>query len=443
MKKNYSYRHIWNVSYPIMIGLLAQNVINVTDTAFLGHVGEVELGASAMGGIYYVCFFTIFFGFSIGAQIIISRRNGENNHSAIGPVMMQGAIFLLALALLTIAFMFFFNGHILRFIISSEVILEATMTYIQWRMLCLVFGSLNVMFRAFFVGIIKTKVLSAHAIILAIANVILDYLLIFGKFGFPEMGIKGAAIASIFAELIAALFIIIYMLATVDLKKYGFTRIVSIDFGLLKNVLKISIYTMFQFFISMATYYLFFIVIERQGHQQLAIANIVRSIYIVMFIPLNALSGTTNALVSNIIGEGRVGEVMSLIRRIARMLFLIMTASALLLCLFSKSIIAVYTNDIALINGSVPAIYVVAIAVIIGSIGCSYFNGISGTGNTKAALMLELGVLAIYTVQIYVMGVHFKLPVHLCMTGEIVYFAFLFAGSALYLRFADWKKKKI
>ena len=58
----YTNKQIWNVSYPIFLSLLAQNVINVTDTAFLGRVGEVELGASAMGGLYYICAFTIAFG---------------------------------------------------------------------------------------------------------------------------------------------------------------------------------------------------------------------------------------------------------------------------------------------------------------------------------------------------------------------------------------------
>ena len=50
----YTNKEIWNVSYPIFLGLLAQNIINVTDTAFLGRVGEVELGASAMGGLFYM-----------------------------------------------------------------------------------------------------------------------------------------------------------------------------------------------------------------------------------------------------------------------------------------------------------------------------------------------------------------------------------------------------
>ena len=76
----YTNKQIWNVSYPIFLSLLAQNIINVTDTAFLGRVGEVELGASAMGGLYYICVFTIAFGFSTGSQIVMARRNGERRY---------------------------------------------------------------------------------------------------------------------------------------------------------------------------------------------------------------------------------------------------------------------------------------------------------------------------------------------------------------------------
>ena len=96
----YTNKEIWNVSYPIFLGLLAQNIINVTDTAFLGRVGEVELGASAMGGLFYICVFTIAFGFSIGSQILIARRNGEGRYKDVGPVMIQGGTFLLGLAVL-------------------------------------------------------------------------------------------------------------------------------------------------------------------------------------------------------------------------------------------------------------------------------------------------------------------------------------------------------
>ena len=441
--QTYSNKHIWNVSYPIIIGLLAQNIINVTDTAFLGRVGEVELGASAMGGIFYICLFTIFFGFSTGAQIIIGRRNGEKNYKAIGPVVVQGFFFLMILAIVLFGLSWLYVGDIMRIMISSEAVWEATITFLQWRILGFFFDVFNVMFRAFYIGITKTKILTANALVMAITNVALGYVMIFGKLGFPEMGIKGAAIASVISELASTLFFIIYTLSKVDYKKYGFKFLLFIDFKLLKQVLGISIYTMFQYFISMSTFFLFFIIIERQGEHSLAIANIVRSIYIVMFIPLNALSATSNTLVSNIIGEGRVKEVIPLIRRISKLSFIIMLTYVFLLCLFPKLVLSIYTNDISLINESVPSIYIISKALIISSIASVLFNSISGTGNTKSALILEMGVLVAYTIFIYIIGIHLKLPVHICFTAEILYFIGILIGSALYLYFADWKKKKI
>ena len=440
---SYSNRHIWNVSYPIIIGLLAQNIINVTDTAFLGRVGEVELGASAMGGIFYICLFTIFFGFSTGAQIIIGRRNGEKNYNAIGPVMIQGFVFLMILAVILFVLSRLFVGDIMRVMISSKAVWEATITFLQWRIIGFFFDVFNVMFRAFYIGITKTKILTLNALVMATTNVVLGYIMIFGKLGVPEMGIKGAAIASVISEFASTLFFIIYTLTKIDYKKYGFKFTISIDFNLLKNVLAISIYTMFQYFISMSTFFLFFVIIERHGEHSLAIANIVRSIYIVMFIPLNALSATSNTLVSNIIGEGKVKEVMPLIRRISRLSFVIMLVYVLLLCLFPTLVLSIYTNDISLINESIPSIYVISVALIISSIACVLFNSISGTGNTKSALILELGVLAAYMVFIYIIGICLELPVHFCFCAEILYFVGLFIGSVAYLRFANWQKKKI
>ena len=118
----YTNKEIWNVSYPIFLGLLAQNIINVTDTAFLGRVGEVELGASAMGGLFYICVFTIAFGFSVGSQILIARRNGEGRYKDVGPVMIQGGIFLLGLAVLMFGLTHLLAPSIVRLLISSDSI---------------------------------------------------------------------------------------------------------------------------------------------------------------------------------------------------------------------------------------------------------------------------------------------------------------------------------
>ncbi|GAE22494.1 integrase [Bacteroides pyogenes JCM 10003] len=171
----YTNKQIWNVSFPILLSLLAQNIINVTDTAFLGHVGEVALGASAMGGLFYICVFTVAFGFSTGSQIVIARRNGEERYTDVGPVMIQGSMFLLAVALFLFGFTQAFGGDIMRLLISSEPIYEGTMEFLEWRIYGFFFAAVNVMFRALYIGITRTKVLTINAAVMALINVILDY----------------------------------------------------------------------------------------------------------------------------------------------------------------------------------------------------------------------------------------------------------------------------
>ena len=164
----YSNKDIWNVSYPILLALLAQNVINVTDTAFLGHVGEVELGASAMGGLLYICIFTVAFGFSTGSQIMIGRRNGEGRFRNVGPVMMQGCLFLLVMAAVLFGLCQWSMPTIVRMLISSDNIYNATCEFLHWRMFGFFFSFVNVMFRALYVGITRTKVLTINAVIMAL-----------------------------------------------------------------------------------------------------------------------------------------------------------------------------------------------------------------------------------------------------------------------------------
>ena len=439
----YTNKQIWSVSYPILLSLLAQNVINVTDTAFLGRVSEVALGASAMGGLFYICVFTIAFGFSTGSQIVIARRNGEERYTDVGPVMIQGILFLLALALVMFGFSRAFGGNIMRMLVSSETIFDATMEFLDWRVFGFFFSFVNVMFRALYIGITRTKVLTINAVVMALINVVLDYALIFGRFGLPEMGIKGAAIASVIAEAASLLFFLIYTYITVNLKKYGMNHLSSFDPTLLMRILSISCFTMLQYFLAMATWFLFFVAVERLGQRQLAIANIVRSIYIVMLIPVNSLSTTANSLVSNAIGAGGISQVTKLIKKIARFSFFIMLVLVGFAALFPHVMLSVYTNETALITESVPSLYVICVAMLIASVANVVFNGVSGTGNTQAALMLETITIVFYGSYIIFIGMWLKAPVEWCFTIEILYYAMLLLTSYIYFKKAKWQNKKI
>lgn len=439
----YTNKEIWRVTYPIFLGLLAQNVINVTDTAFLGRVGEVALGAAAMGGLLYICVYTIAFGFSVGSQILIARRNGEGNYRAVGPIMWQGTAFSFGMAVCLLILMYFSAAPLIRLLITSDSIYGATYEFFTWRIWGFLFAFVNVMFRGLYIGITRTKVLTMNAVVMALVNVVLDYALVFGELGLPEMGVRGAALASVIAEASSLLFFLLYTYYKVDLKKYGLNRFGQFDLSMVLRILRISCFTMVQYFLAMAIWFVFFMALERLGQRQLAVANIVRSVYVVLLIPVQALSTTANTLVSNLIGAGGSSGVVTLLHKISRMSFLIMVVCVGLCVAFPGSIFSVYTNEEALLVESVSALYVVCGAMSIASLANVYFNGISGTGNTQAALVLEVFVQVFYALYIIVVGMVIQAPVDVCFTTEVIYYVLMLGSSLIYLKKAKWQNKKI
>lgn len=439
----YTNKEIWRVTYPIFLGLLAQNVINVTDTAFLGRVGEVALGAAAMGGLLYICVYTIAFGFSVGSQILIARRNGEGNYRAVGPIMWQGTTFSFGMAVCLLILMYFSAAPLIRLLITSDSIYGATYEFFTWRIWGFLFAFVNVMFRGLYIGITRTKVLTMNAVVMALVNVVLDYALVFGELGLPEMGVRGAALASVIAEASSLLFFLLYTYYKVDLKKCGLNRFGQFDLSMVLRILRISCFTMVQYFLAMAIWFVFFMALERLGQRQLAVANIVRSVYVVLLIPVQALSTTANTLVSNLIGAGGSSGVVTLLHKISRMSFLIMVVCVGLCVAFPGSILSVYTNEEALLVESVSALYVVCGAMLIASLANVYFNGISGTGNTQAALVLEVFVQVFYALYIIVVGMVIQASVDVCFTTEVIYYVLMLGSSLIYLKKAKWQNKKI
>ena len=94
----YSYKKIGAVTIPILLSMLMEQIIGMTDTAFLGRVNEVALGASALGTVYFLAFFVLGTGFSFGAQILIARRNGEKKFRKTGRICYAGGFFLILLS---------------------------------------------------------------------------------------------------------------------------------------------------------------------------------------------------------------------------------------------------------------------------------------------------------------------------------------------------------
>ena len=149
---NYTYKQIWLINFPVMMSILMEQLINITDAIFLGHVGEVELGASALAGIYYLAVYMLGFGFSIGLQVMIARRNGEQHYKETGRTFFQGVYFLSGMAVILCLLLHLASPLILRQLITSDEIYQAVIHYLDWRSFGLLFSFPFLAFRSFLVG---------------------------------------------------------------------------------------------------------------------------------------------------------------------------------------------------------------------------------------------------------------------------------------------------
>ena len=317
------------------------------------------------------------------------------------------------------------------------------MEYMNFRHYGIIFVCFNFLFRALYIGLSNTKVISLSTALMAIVNIFLDYALVFGNMGFPKMGIGGAALASVCAEISAFLFFISYTVIKLPLKTYMLFYFHKLEGWLMKSILQLAFPTMIQKLLSFGTWMIFFAMVEHMGEEPIAISGIIRSVYMLVTIPVFAFGATANTLTSRQIGEGKQDEVIATVSKtIGQSLIAILPV--LLCCfLFPRLLLSIYTNDMVLADASIPSLYVIGITSIAMSFGMPLFEAVSGTGNTAHALLLESFVLIGYTTSVWFFASFIGTRVQWVWTSEFTYGALIAITSFLYLKFSSWKKKKI
>ena len=248
------------------------------------------------------------------------------------------------------------------------------------------------------------------------------------------MGVGGAALASVCAELSALLFFIFYTLARLPLKTYALFAFHKLEGWLMKSILKLAFPTMIQKLLSFGTWFIFFVLVEHMGELPIAISGIVRSAYMLIMIPVFAFGATANTLTSRLIGAGKQSEVMSTILKTWKLSFICILPVLLCSIFFPHSILSIYTDDISLVTASVPSLYIICVASVSMSFGMTFFEAVSGTGNTIHALWLEFIVLLVYTFSVWFFAYKIGTRVEWVWTSEITYGTIIGLVSLLYIR---------
>ena len=184
MKIQGNYREIWTISYPIIAGSLAQSINQIIDTTFLGRVSMEDLGASTLAGMFFVLTTMIAIGFTRGGQVIIARRTGAMDYEGVGKVFDHLLVICFILLLVLLFSIIVVGPWLIPYVVQSPIIQQKSQIYLQYRVWALPLLIPAYGFNAFFSGTGRTKVLTLATVCMALTNIGLDWILIFGKFGF-------------------------------------------------------------------------------------------------------------------------------------------------------------------------------------------------------------------------------------------------------------------
>ncbi len=440
MTLDHKYSSLLKVSMPLMVSGFIQSIVLLTDSAFLSRYSTLAFDAVGNAGLLFITCFMILVGLGDGTQIILARRIGEKKTEQLPYVFTTALLVQFMFATALFAILFLIAPTWLITISQQQDIAILQGEFLSIRSFAFFPSCIFLIVQAYFLAKGKTWPVLFSAILTALSNVVLDYSLIFGNFGLPEMGVKGAALASTCSDLIGmvSMGVLFIMDREFRLFKFQFFNLKSV-----KNILKISSPLMLQGSIALGTWTLFFMMLEQRGVFELTVSQNIRSIYFLAFVPVWGFAGTTKTYVSQYLGSGRTELIPQLQRRIQLLttFFLLVTFHGAVL--YPELLVSWINPEEAYIAKSASILRLISLSIILYGLISVYYQTIQGSGNTFYSMCIELSTVFIYVTACHLFINVFSFDIYWIWTVEYIYFGVIGLMSMLYLRNSNWKLKSI
>lgn len=443
MKSIIQNRDIIKIAAPIALALLIPQLNFLTNTAFIGRLGQDELGVNGISGVFYLLMAMVGYGLCSGLQVLMARRVGEANRKGLGKTLANGIVLCLFFSVALMVLSLWAAPIIFSLSLHSEKHVLLSVDFIFVRVWGLPFLMLTQLVNAFFIATSRSKFIIWGSIVATLVNVVLDYCFIFGHWGFDAMGLHGAALASVYSEIVAAVLMWGIFYAKKMHKKYEVRNIIQFDYRLAGDTLAVSMPLILQYFFSIGGWLIFFFYVEHLGTMELAASQMLRSVLGILGVCTWAFASTCNTIVSRTIGQGAEDRVPALIRKVVQLSFITTAVICLFLFIFPGYFLSMYTNDMALIQFSIPSMRALLMGALLMSVATVFFNGVVGTGNTWVNLSIEITCVLLYIIYCYVFIQQLRAPLYVAWLSECVYWLSLLIISVVYLRSGRWKGKMI
>lgn len=441
-QQRYTNGYLIRMASPLILSFLLEQLIGMMDVAFLGRVGEVELGAAAPANVAFLTLLMFGVGYTMAVQSYMSRRNGEKAYEMIGASFRTGSLFLLFIAFSLIGLTTWLSPLFFSAVCESPNIAYAADQYIFWRVMGLPFAYLCNMYRAFYVATLKPNVLSVSSLVMVLTNGLLNYMLIFGWGPVPALGIAGAAIASTLSEIVCLLFFAVYAWKKTDHRRYTLYSGNGVTRKLNRALFKLGRWLMIQEAFAFAAWLFFFLAVEHLGELSLAVSNIVRQVASMLFLVIHGFGSACGAVASNLLGENRADEVPDICKRGILLCFAFMIPLVLPAALFPSVVLMIFTGIEEVLDASNPTFYVMLGSFVVAIPSMFYLYLLGGIGMTKETSNASLIAVAGYLTYIsFITSVSQNVAV--VWTGDYVYYGLFGIVAAYYYLKGDWRTRKI
>ncbi len=309
-----SYRGIITISLPIIAGMAGRTIMMFCDRLFLAQHSQLELQAALPAGILSFTLLCIVFGTVSYSTTFVAQFFGSGNKEGCSKSLAQG-LYLTLFSIPILAAMTIPGSMLLKLSGHSPDVLALEHIYFRILMLSASGPVFTAAASAFWNGRGKTIPAMVAVLIGSGINIILDYVMIFGKFGFPEMGIEGAAIATAISSFIPGTILTIAAYTGKTAKRYRTRENFKFSWPLTKRILKFGFPAGLQIFLDVASFTIFIFIAGRMDVLDFTANNIAFSVNNLAFNPLLGFSFATTVIVGRCIGMGNTDMAIRATRR--------------------------------------------------------------------------------------------------------------------------------
>ena len=386
---NHRSRQVMAISVPIIGAMISQNILNLVDAAMVGHLGSAAMAAVGISSFLNFMAVAIFMGLATGVQVIVARRIGQERADE-AAVPLNGSLLLnLAFALPASVILYLLAPWLLTIIIEDPAVIDQAQPYMQMRLVGVTAIAMNFCFRGFWSGVKLTQyymwvLFGMHGL-----NILLNYALIFGHFGFPALGTLGAGLGTSISMILGT--VCHFILCLKKGHRYGFMHGLP-SMQSIKDIIKLSMPASAQQFFFAAGFTMLFWIISKVSTDSLAAANVLTNLTLVAILPCIAFGMSASTLVSEALGRGEPDDAYQWAWDVSIIAMVIVACISLPLLLFSKSILTIFLVEADALQIAITPLKIVAVGLPLEALSMVMMSSLMGAGATKITMQISMGM---------------------------------------------------